>query len=219
MFSLLIPGRLPLTAPQQVDETHAVFPIDDAANLNHICIFMTGDAPLPQGYAVSLHLLPPGGSWKLLGGLSNTKPSAIYRCKSLSSASSASSSTAFGAANSTPATSALLGLSIESEQVVAAQVASLGGATAAASAVGPAATGGNDALALVPAGGAGAAAGAAQAEQIATAIAPKIAQNVFDYLSSYIPDSAPQTGPLLQKWLDGFQRKLKMQGIRMLERE
>lgn len=45
------------------------------------------------------------------------------------------------------------------------------------------------------------------------------AQNIFSYLSSFAPDSAPQTVPLLQKWLEQFERKLKMQGSAWLEKQ
>ena len=50
----------------------------------------------------------------------------------------------------------------------------------------------------------------------AVQLAPHIAQNLFSYLSSFAPDSAPQTVPLLQRWLDQFQRKLQTQGLGFL---
>lgn len=42
------------------------------------------------------------------------------------------------------------------------------------------------------------------------------AQNIFTYLSSFAPESAPQAVPLLQRWLDQFQRKLQTQGLSFL---
>ena len=45
------------------------------------------------------------------------------------------------------------------------------------------------------------------------------AQNVFSYLSSFAPDSAPQAVPLLQRWLEQFERKLQAQGIEFLLRQ
>jgi len=39
---------------------------------------------------------------------------------------------------------------------------------------------------------------------------------VFSYLSSFAPDSAPQAVPLLQRWLEQFQRKLQTQGVEFL---
>lgn len=50
----------------------------------------------------------------------------------------------------------------------------------------------------------------------ASQIAPFIAQNVFSYLMSFAPDSAPQAVPLLQRWLEQFQRKLQSQGLSFL---
>jgi len=44
------------------------------------------------------------------------------------------------------------------------------------------------------------------------------AQNVFAYLTSFAPDAAPQAVPLLQRWLDQFQRKLQAQGVQFLLR-
>jgi protein Hikeshi len=45
-----------------------------------------------------------------------------------------------------------------------------------------------------------------------------LASNIFSYLSSFAPDSAPQTVPLLKRWLEQFERKLRAQGIGFLAR-
>jgi len=52
----------------------------------------------------------------------------------------------------------------------------------------------------------------------AAQLAIPIAQNVFAYLSSFAPDSAPQAVPLLQRWLEQFERKLQSQGLDFLLR-
>ena len=71
MFSVVVAGRLPLPPPQQVDETHALFLIEDAANINHVTVFMTGAQAFPPGYAATVHLNWRGGvaedRWILLG--------------------------------------------------------------------------------------------------------------------------------------------------------
>lgn len=70
MFSVLVPGRLPLVGPQQVDATHAVFQLAEASAVDHLSIFMTGEQAFPPGYAATVHYLPPGTSqqgWLLLG--------------------------------------------------------------------------------------------------------------------------------------------------------
>lgn len=35
---------------QQINETHFVFNVEDADNINHIAVFLTGTSPFPEGY-------------------------------------------------------------------------------------------------------------------------------------------------------------------------
>lgn len=193
MFSVILPGRLPLASPTQVDETHLVFPLSSPSTISHVVVTMTGVQPFPPGYSATVHLLWPQPSsststtpeWKLLGCIRNTKPSAIFKV--------------------TPPTSlppteaeATLGISIEPDTLVDQQIATLQTSTA-----------------LVPAK----TATTASASDTALALAPKIAKNAFSYLSSFAPDSAPQTVPLLQKWLEQLERKLRSQGPGFLDKQ
>lgn len=197
MFSVVLPGRLPLPAPQQVDETHCVFPLENASTISHVVVFMTGVQPFPPGFSATVHLLWPStsgstgsvaGEWKLLGCLRNSKPSAIFKVTKPNTAIE-------GAAT--------LGISIEPDNVVDQQLAALqqsnAGALTTTSQTPQAAAGG--------------------AEGAALSLAPKIAKNAFAYLSSFAPDSAPQTVPLLQKWLEQLERKLKSQGVAFLDKQ
>jgi hypothetical protein len=71
MFSVVVAGRLPLPPPQQIDETHAVFALEDASSINHIVVFMTGQQAFPAGYAATVHLnwkTSTEDKWLLLGG-------------------------------------------------------------------------------------------------------------------------------------------------------
>lgn len=189
MFSVVLPGRLPLTQPQQVDETHCVFPLQQASEISHVVVFMTGVQPFPPGYAATVHLCWPAPNsttpetWQLLGCLRNDKPSAIFRIR--------------GSAPSgeTPQT-ATLGISIEPDQLVDQQLATLPSSAPKQLTSGPSSG-------TAPHQG---------AEAAAQTLAPQIAKNAFDYLSSFAPDSAPQTVPLLQKWIQQLERKLKAQG-------
>ncbi|CAO1624922.1 unnamed protein product [Sympodiomycopsis kandeliae] len=200
MFGICIAGRLPQTATSQPDETHLVFALENMSSINHITVFMDGSTPFPAGYSATIHIsTTPQGQpqeWRLLGCLKNDKPSAIFRLKSM-----ASSVTSTG----------MLGISIETEEGVNEQMARLSSSTeheigaSAGSSTGPS-------TALVRAGN-------SIDPQMALLLAPKIANNIFSYLSSFAPDSAPQTISLLQKWLEQFQRKLKMQGSEFLERQ
>ena len=200
MFSVVLPGRLPLTTPQQVDETHCVFPLEDASTISHVVVFMTGVQPFPPGYSATVQLLWPnntpsssnsGGEWKLLGCVRNTKPSAIFKIRP-------PNNTSVGLEGAT----ATLGISIEADSVVDEQIASLQGASTAQ---------GNFALTNTSTAASGG------SEAAALSLAPKIARNAFSYLSSFAPDSAPQTVPLLQKWLEQLERKLRSQGAGFLD--
>ncbi|SPO19711.1 uncharacterized protein UTRI_00102_B [Ustilago trichophora] len=214
MFSVVLPGRLPLAEPQQVDETHCVFPLENASTISHVVVFMTGIQAFPPGYSATVHLNWPsssaaaaassssssssgGGEWRLLGCLRNTKPSAIFK---VTPPSSFSSSAAGG--------SATLGISIEPDHVVDAQLASLATTSPA--------TSGSANFGLI---GGPTPTTANSAESAALVVAPKIAKNAFSYLSSFAPDSAPQTVPLLQKWLEQLERKLRAQGVGWLDRQ
>lgn len=123
--------------------------------------------------------------------LRNTKPSAIFR---ISDPKGESARAAAGPQTAT------LGISIEPDAEVDRHVNAMNGGVGKAP---PAST------ALVSASEKNPAAIMAQATQLA----PYIAQNAFSYLSSFAPDSAPQTMPLLQRWLEQFQRKVQTQGL------
>lgn len=70
MFSCIVAGRLPLPPPQQIDETHAVFILENAEQINHVVVFMTGEQAFPPGFGATVHLQWPGEGapqWQLLG--------------------------------------------------------------------------------------------------------------------------------------------------------
>ncbi|CAJ0837748.1 6497_t:CDS:2 [Entrophospora sp. SA101] len=77
---------------QQVDVNKYIFELPDAASINHIVVFLLGTIPFDPGYAATVHFLWPGseGGWKLLGMLSNEKPSAIFRLRGFSTSKSTS---------------------------------------------------------------------------------------------------------------------------------
>jgi len=64
----------------QVSDTQFLFEIAGANTINHLCVFMTGVAPLPPDMAAGIYLSWPDYSrWTFLGYISNDKPSAIFR--------------------------------------------------------------------------------------------------------------------------------------------
>lgn len=48
MFGVLVSGRLVQTNFQQVSPTKIVFPLDNATDVHHVAVFMTGMQPLPD---------------------------------------------------------------------------------------------------------------------------------------------------------------------------
>lgn len=80
MFGVLVAGRLVQTNAQQVSATNLVFPLDNATEIQTICVFLTGSQPLPPGAASIIWLgWPPFNSWKYLGYLTNERPSAVFK--------------------------------------------------------------------------------------------------------------------------------------------
>jgi len=84
MFGLIVSGRLVSTSWEQASPTNVVAEIQDADSVNHVVIFLTGAIPFPEGMGGSVYFCwpqPDGANqvWQLLGVISNTKPSAIFR--------------------------------------------------------------------------------------------------------------------------------------------
>lgn len=69
---------------QEIDETHCAFQLENASNINHICVFLLGTGvrsvsdsigytnttdtvPFPAGYAATVHFFWPGKGFQLLG--------------------------------------------------------------------------------------------------------------------------------------------------------
>nr|ALS04500.1 protein OPI10-like protein [Acartia pacifica]ALS04502.1 protein OPI10-like protein [Acartia pacifica] len=89
MFGLIATGRLVSTNWEQISPTNCVAELAEADSVNHIVIFLTGQTPFPDGMGGAVYFAWPdltgGGApnWQLLGHISNTKPSAIFRISKL----------------------------------------------------------------------------------------------------------------------------------------
>lgn len=87
MFGLIVSGRPVQTEFQRIFETQFVTTIADADNINHIVLFLTGSIPFPEGLAGQVYfswpnpLAPP--NWQLLGSISNSKPSVIFKVSNI----------------------------------------------------------------------------------------------------------------------------------------
>ncbi|PWO01086.1 hypothetical protein FA09DRAFT_327051, partial [Tilletiopsis washingtonensis] len=147
MFSLLLASSLP-QPPQPVSATHALFPLPashfpaaasssaltlfpapasgsssdtqaDATNHSTAAVFLTGQAPLPDGTATSVHCyVPPDhshaddGGWRVVGTITNASPSLFLSLpprRALTLPSPSPSIAAFPPASDAP----LLGLVLE----------------------------------------------------------------------------------------------------------
>jgi len=202
MFGCVVAGRLIQTNLQQIDETHAIFELPNVSTINHICVFLT--APFPDGYGATVHFHWPGKGSQLLGGLSNDKPSAIFRLRgSFSSQSTFNHASFQGVMDSSPAVgdiTAILGISVEPLGDIQTQLSSLPSV-------------------LVK----------SQAPPDAKVLAEKIVKHLFNYLSSFVagsggsssvlaPDSYVQMG-VVTKWYESFMNKARSVGIGFLDNQ
>lgn len=86
MFGVIVSGRLVQTDGQQIGENQVLFNIQEADNINHVVVFMTGQTPFPDGLGGAVYFSWPsavGQTWQLLGHITNEKPSAIFRITKL----------------------------------------------------------------------------------------------------------------------------------------
>ncbi|KAI6025997.1 DUF775-domain-containing protein [Pisolithus marmoratus] len=207
MFGCCVAGRLLQTNLQQVDETHALFEIPAAEKVNHICVFLLGTIPFPDGYGCTVHFFWPGKGSQVLGMLSNEKPSAIFRLRSTFStpASGMNTPSAFtSAASSTTGTvTAILGLAIEPLETIAAQMAALPTQTI------------NSTL--------NALSSSVTRQLDPTILAERVAKHLFNYVSGFAgmenigPDSLIPVG-LIARWYESFTNKLRTVGAGFLEK-
>ncbi|XP_041463024.1 protein Hikeshi-like [Lytechinus variegatus] len=191
MFACLVAGRLVQGEPQQVDPTHFIFNIDNAASINHVIVFLTGAAAFPEGTGAAVHFgqpSPTGMTWHNLGYISNEKPSVIFKISGLKNMQSTPNSffTQAQQANALlPSTSAHIGIAVE-------PLAELKQQTPAAN---------------------------TQASNVESFVqfTQKMLENFYNYASSFAitqDQMTPQPGvqylpaDVLTKWYENFQRRL-----------
>ncbi|CAO3620770.1 unnamed protein product [Cunninghamella echinulata] len=115
MFGCIAAGRLVQTNLQQVDVNKYIFELSEAQSIHHLVVFLLGTIPFEPGFAATVHLLWPNKNWQLLGGLSNEKPSAIFKINNKGNNMNS---------NTVPA-NATLGISIEPIATVEQQLSTL----------------------------------------------------------------------------------------------
>ncbi|TFK67612.1 DUF775-domain-containing protein [Pluteus cervinus] len=202
MFGCLVAGRVLQTNLVQTDETHAYFELPAAGSINHVCVFMLGTAPFPDGLGAAVHFYWPGKGFQLLGMLSNEKPSAIFRLRGTFTATdtaSAAHQTFSQAGVQIPHNpndvTAVLGLSIEPLTQIQAQLST--------ALVKPSST----------------------VEKDPVWLAERIVKHMFNYISGFVggmggvglESAVPMS--VVAKWYESFVRKVRAGGIGFLERD
>ncbi|KIK07065.1 hypothetical protein K443DRAFT_87991 [Laccaria amethystina LaAM-08-1] len=200
MFGCCVAGRLLQTDLQQIDDTHAYFQLQSASSINHICVFLLGTVPFPDGYGATVHFFWPGKGFQLLGMLSNEKPSAIFRLKGTGFTSGTSTINAFSAFSQQGVqqndVTATLGLSIEPLSEIQLQMQTLPSA-------------------LTKPG--------ADMMRDPTVLAERIVKHLFNYVSGFTggsgmsPDVAVPMS-VIAKWYESFMGKIRAGGVGFLER-
>ncbi|KAF9463228.1 DUF775-domain-containing protein [Collybia nuda] len=204
MFGCCVAGRLLQTNLQQVDETHALFELPAASTINHVCVFLLGTVPFPEGYGAAVHFYWPGKGFQLLGMLSNEKPSAIFRLRgsftqnTTSSTHSAFSSVNLSGAETPNNVTAVLGLSIEPLPQIQTQISSLPSVVAQT--------------------------GTTDISKDPSVLAERIVKHLFNYVSGFVGGSGvtPELAvpmSIIAKWYESFLGKIRAGGVRFLERE
>ncbi|TFY81119.1 hypothetical protein EWM64_g2895 [Hericium alpestre] len=204
MFGCCVAGRPLQTNLQQIDQTHAAFELPQAESINHICVFLLGTIPFPDGYGATVHFFWPGKGFQLLGMLSNEKPSAIFRLRGTFTQQSTTAHAAFSSSSTASAASgsvtAVLGIAIEPLDQIMAQVQNLPSALAKAPPPPP----------------------------DPTLLAEKIVKNLFNYVSGFVAgnssggrvtaESTVSMG-LIARWYETFLGKVRAGGIDFLDRQ
>lgn len=135
MFGVIITGRLVQTDFIQIGETNFVCNIPDADNVNHVVVFMTGQLPFPEGMGGAVYFSWPceqGPAWHLLGYLSNTKPSTIFKVGNLKQGENPfSTSHPFGQIENHQSHMMQIGISVESLESLSQQTPALNTAVTA----------------------------------------------------------------------------------------
>ncbi|EUB64640.1 hypothetical protein EGR_00590 [Echinococcus granulosus] len=86
MFAALLTGQIVQSNFCEVSPGRLLLDLPPLGKSNHIVVFLTGQAPFPEGYGAGVHfgLVENGlANWSYLGYLSNDRPSAIFKVSGL----------------------------------------------------------------------------------------------------------------------------------------
>ncbi|KAK9479439.1 hypothetical protein V1514DRAFT_366985 [Lipomyces japonicus] len=197
MFGAICAGRQVQANIEQIDQTHFVFQIEDGARVNHIVVFLLPGVELPQDAAASVYFQWPGKEFQLLGGISNGKPSAIFKVNQSATSNIATAAASFDdmvdddAPTIEPITISL-GISIEPAAQVSAQLEQLQRSKSTA---------------LVTARKQ---ATIASDPNSTAALANKIMSHAFNFLSGFATPDGMVSLKAFNNWWSKFQAKLQL---------
>lgn len=205
MFGLIISGRPVDAAPQAITEAQYAFRISPAPAFSHIVIFMLPGTQLPPGTAATVFVqIPPSQEFKLLGGIGPGKESAIFKVSGLKAGGSSGDimiDDASANVNGAVAGDIVIGVSIEPEAQVAAQLATLQSA-------GQPNQESSSAMVRLGSSPAG--------KATTKVLAQRIIGNAFNFLASFGSDTVPLKA--FQDWWTKFEKKVELDPS-FLERE
>lgn len=187
MFSVILPGRPCLTEFTNVDPTKFALQFPSAPHFSHIVIFLLPGQVLPPDAAAAVYIqFPNQTDFKLLGAIGNEKPSAIFRVRMPESLAQSPGLIS-------------LGISIEPQSTIAAQLATLESSDPSLS---------SESTALV------------KRPPSTKVLAQRIIQNAFNFLASFagnVQNAGPngqaiEVVPLksFQDWWTKFERRVEM---------
>ncbi|KJX92586.1 DUF775-domain-containing protein [Zymoseptoria brevis] len=196
MFGLIISGRPVDATPQAITEAQYAFRIPPAPAFSHIVVFMLPGTQLPPGTAATVFVqIPPSQEFKLLGGIGPGKESAIFKINGLKSGGPSNDVMVDDASNGAVPGDIVVGVSIEPEQQVAAQLATLqsGGMANNSQQV-------SSALVRMDSASGGRAS--------TKVLAQRIIGNAFNFLASFGSDTVPLKA--FQDWWTKFEKKVEL---------
>ncbi|KAI6213905.1 Protein OPI10-like protein [Aphelenchoides besseyi] len=133
IFGLIVAGRAIQTNFVQTGENEFVVEIPDADSVNHLCVFLTGIQPFPDGLGGSIYVRLPNeqglSDWHYLGFIANMKPSAMFKIAQLAHHKSNASDDIFSASADFAIGSVIVGVIVEPLDVIQQKVAAEGTAT------------------------------------------------------------------------------------------
>ncbi|KAI6186951.1 Conserved regulator of innate immunity protein 3 [Aphelenchoides besseyi] len=133
IFGLIVASRAIQTNFVQTGENEFVIEIPDADSVNHLCVFLTGIQPFPDGFGGSIYVRLPNeqglSDWHYLGFIANVKPSAMFKIAQLAHHKSNASDDIFSASANFAIGSVIVGVIVEPLDVIQQKVAAEGTAT------------------------------------------------------------------------------------------